>query len=217
MQTRNRRCALAASNDARACRPVASVAPPTRAPPDRSSAHRASAPCRATCGEQAVAEMPAQLVERDAGVGLRYRQPLGRPRHALRPVDLDEYVQPVDIELGHAQRYQQNGIRSIRDRRLYAIVGQARHWRAHHNGDNDNEPQHPRTLPVLVAGGGIGGLAAALALTRQGFRVKVLEQARSSSARSAPASSSGPMPSRPSTRSASASRRAAARSTPTRW
>ncbi len=32
-------------------------------------------------------------------------------------------------------------------------------------------------LPVLVAGGGIGGLAAALALVRQGFRVKVLEQA----------------------------------------
>jgi salicylate hydroxylase len=33
------------------------------------------------------------------------------------------------------------------------------------------------TLPVLVAGGGIGGLAAALALVRQGYRVKVLEQA----------------------------------------
>ncbi len=32
------------------------------------------------------------------------------------------------------------------------------------------------SLPVLVAGGGIGGLAAALALTRQGFAVKVLEQ-----------------------------------------
>jgi len=31
-------------------------------------------------------------------------------------------------------------------------------------------------LPVLVAGGGIGGLAAALAIARQGFRVKVLEQ-----------------------------------------
>ncbi len=30
---------------------------------------------------------------------------------------------------------------------------------------------------MLVAGGGIGGLAAALALARQGFRVKVLEQA----------------------------------------
>jgi salicylate hydroxylase len=32
-------------------------------------------------------------------------------------------------------------------------------------------------LPVLVAGGGIGGLAAALALTRRGLKVKVLEQA----------------------------------------
>ena len=32
-------------------------------------------------------------------------------------------------------------------------------------------------LPVIVAGGGIGGLAAALALVRQGFRVLVLEQA----------------------------------------
>lgn len=38
--------------------------------------------------------------------------------------------------------------------------------------------QHaPQTLPVLVAGGGIGGLAAALALTKRGFTVKVLEQA----------------------------------------
>ncbi len=33
------------------------------------------------------------------------------------------------------------------------------------------------SLPVLVAGGGIGGLAAALALVRQGFQVQVLEQA----------------------------------------
>ena len=33
------------------------------------------------------------------------------------------------------------------------------------------------SLPILVGGGGIGGLAAALALTRQGFSVKVLEQA----------------------------------------
>ncbi len=39
---------------------------------------------------------------------------------------------------------------------------------------------HPRTShPVIVAGGGIGGLAAALALARQGFAVKVLEQAAS--------------------------------------
>ena len=34
-----------------------------------------------------------------------------------------------------------------------------------------------KNLPVLVAGGGIGGLAAALALVRQGFQVTVLEQA----------------------------------------
>ena len=33
------------------------------------------------------------------------------------------------------------------------------------------------SLPILVAGGGIGGIAAALALTRRGFAVKVLEQA----------------------------------------
>lgn len=37
------------------------------------------------------------------------------------------------------------------------------------------KPTHD--LPVLVAGGGIGGLAAALALVNRGFRVKVLEQA----------------------------------------
>src|SRR5207244_6907341 len=33
------------------------------------------------------------------------------------------------------------------------------------------------SLPVIVAGRGSGGLAAALALTRRGFAVKVLEQA----------------------------------------
>ena len=32
-------------------------------------------------------------------------------------------------------------------------------------------------LQILVAGGGIGGLAAALALTRRGQRVELLEQA----------------------------------------
>src|SRR5262252_6577578 len=31
-------------------------------------------------------------------------------------------------------------------------------------------------LPILIAGGGIGGLAAALALARRGYAVKVLEQ-----------------------------------------
>ena len=36
--------------------------------------------------------------------------------------------------------------------------------------------KNSQSLPIIVAGGGIGGLAAALALTRQGFRVKVLEK-----------------------------------------
>jgi salicylate hydroxylase len=35
---------------------------------------------------------------------------------------------------------------------------------------------NPAGSPVIVAGGGIGGIAAALALVRQGFAVKVLEQ-----------------------------------------
>jgi 2-polyprenyl-6-methoxyphenol hydroxylase-like FAD-dependent oxidoreductase len=35
---------------------------------------------------------------------------------------------------------------------------------------------NPSSLPVLVAGGGIGGLAAALALAHRGLHVKVLEQ-----------------------------------------
>ncbi len=37
-------------------------------------------------------------------------------------------------------------------------------------------PKHQAQLPVIVAGAGIGGLAAALALTRQGLAVQVLEQ-----------------------------------------
>ncbi|MEY4121721.1 MAG: 3-hydroxybenzoate 6-hydroxylase [Pseudomonadota bacterium] len=37
--------------------------------------------------------------------------------------------------------------------------------------------ENAKNLPVIVAGGGIGGLAAALALVRQGFQVTVLEQA----------------------------------------
>ena len=48
-------------------------------------------------------------------------------------------------------------------------------------GQNNQVPHMSATIsqvPVLVAGGGIGGLAAALALARRGFSVKVLEQAQ---------------------------------------
>lgn len=34
-----------------------------------------------------------------------------------------------------------------------------------------------QTMPILIAGGGIGGFAAALALAKQGFKIQVLEQA----------------------------------------
>ena len=34
-----------------------------------------------------------------------------------------------------------------------------------------------REAPFVIAGGGIGGLATALALARRGFPVRVLEQA----------------------------------------
>jgi len=39
-------------------------------------------------------------------------------------------------------------------------------------------PLRNPTSPILIAGGGIGGLAAALALARKGFPVKVLEQSK---------------------------------------
>ena len=70
--------------------------------------------------------------------------------------------------------------------------------------------------PVIVAGGGIGGLAAALALVRQGFAVKVLEQAPSIGEIGA-GIQLGRTRSPPLTRWASASGRAAGRSTPTKW
>ena len=43
--------------------------------------------------------------------------------------------------------------------------------------DSDKASDTSPNPQVLVAGGGIGGIAAALALVRRGFKVKVLEQA----------------------------------------
>jgi hypothetical protein len=45
-------------------------------------------------------------------------------------------------------------------------------------GSNRTMNGRAARLPVLIAGGGIGDLAAALALVRQGLAVKVLEQKR---------------------------------------
>ncbi len=67
---------------------------------------------------------------------------------------------------------------------------------------------------VLIIGGGIGGLAAALALARKASASNCWSRP-SKSARSAPASSSRPTRSRPWTRSAWAKPRAAVRSSPT--
>ena len=61
--------------------------------------------------------------------------------------------------------------------------------------------------PFVIAGGGIGGLAAAAGLARNGVRSIVLE-ARQNSARSARVSRSARTPSMPSTISGSATRHA---------
>ncbi len=70
-------------------------------------------------------------------------------------------------------------------------------------------------LPVLVAGGGIGGLSAALALVRQGFSVKMLEQAPQISEIGA-GIQLGPMPLPLSTRWVLAKKPVAGRAIPTR-
>ena len=78
-------------------------------------------------------------------------------------------------------------------------------------------PLAARANPVLVVGGGIGGLAAALALSQQGYSVQVFEQAAHRLVKSALASSWGRMPFRPSMRWASAHWPAPALSTSTSW
>ena len=72
-----------------------------------------------------------------------------------------------------------------------------------------------KDLPVLVSGGGIGGLAAALALVRQGFKVQVFEQ--SPEIGEIGAGIQAPTPFTPLMRWAWATRRAAAPSIPTTW
>jgi salicylate hydroxylase len=73
----------------------------------------------------------------------------------------------------------------------------------------------PAAAPVIVAGGGIGGLAAALALAQRGFRVLVLERAAALGEIGAGVRRRTRSP--PSTRSASVHKRANARSPSIGW
>jgi salicylate hydroxylase len=83
-------------------------------------------------------------------------------------------VQPVDVELGHGliikKRYE--GYITSRIYEMARIADTAA--KAQETTDMGTTA---RRLPVIVAGGGIGGVAAALALTRRGFDVTILEQA----------------------------------------
>ena len=105
------------------------------------------------------------------------RQPLGGPRHALRPVDLDEYVQPVDVELGHrstiSKRYS-----VYCNRRLYAIVGQADTGGSVTTADGDAD--EPRFAEPFLSSSPAAASAASPRRWRwraRAFAVKVLEQA----------------------------------------
>src|SRR5260370_2167967 len=98
--------------------------------------------------------MPPQLVERDARIGLRHIEPLGSARHALRLVNLDEYLQPVDIQLGHwssiKKRYWHYIVFCLYEICLLAQTGAISQEETAMNRISDD-------VPVLVAGGGIGG------------------------------------------------------------
>ncbi|MDN3719703.1 FAD-dependent oxidoreductase [Roseibium salinum] len=62
----------------------------------------------------------------------------------------------------------------------------------------DGDVQHP----IVIAGAGIGGLAAALALAQQGHRIVLMDRARQLSEVGAGLQLSPPMPARPWTGSA---------------
>jgi salicylate hydroxylase len=83
-------------------------------------------------------------------------------------------VQPVDVELGHGLIIKKRYERYITSR-IYEMARIAD--TAAKAQETTDMGTTARRLPVIVAGGGIGGVAAALALTRRGFDVTILEQA----------------------------------------
>src|SRR5437667_5034928 len=101
---------------------------------------------------------------RRASAGQRHHDRLRAGRHLLRTRSFGgEAFEPVEPRAGLS-----------RDGRRIAAPAQARYLRAAltpaMSGSRD------RTAPVLVVGGGIGGMAAALALSQLGFRVEIFEQ-----------------------------------------
>src|SRR5207249_1371174 len=104
--------------------------------------------------EQPVAEMAAQLAERNARIGLRDIEAFGCTRDALRLVDLDEYVQPFKVQLGHrGSTIKKRYSRYIR-RWLYAIDALAQ--TASTSQEENTMNRTSAGLPVIIAGGGIG-------------------------------------------------------------
>src|SRR5262249_19560678 len=60
---------------------------------------------------------------------------------------------------------------------IEAVAKRAQNIRGEHRDIRGVPMSNGQALPILIAGGGIGGLAAAHALARKGFAVRVLEQA----------------------------------------
>ncbi len=112
----------------------------------------------------------------------RRRDLVGRPRRPVRGALLAAVLGQVG---GRRHRLRLRRARPVPVQRLPGLRGPQAQPRQHRSGPGVRQPD------VIVVGGGIGGLSAAFALTRKGFRCGC-SSGRPSSPRSAPASSSPP-------------------------